>query len=42
MKTNHNKAGKIILEIVLVLLSLLFLYPLFLTIINSLKASVRS
>jgi raffinose/stachyose/melibiose transport system permease protein len=36
MKTN-NKAGKIILEVVLVILSLLFLYPLFLTIINSLK-----
>ncbi|KUP26333.1 carbohydrate ABC transporter permease [Paenibacillus sp. DMB5] len=37
MKTN-NKTGKIILEIVLVLLSLLFLYPLFLTIINSFKS----
>lgn len=36
MKT--NKSGKIILEIVLVLLSLLFLYPLFLTIINSFKS----
>lgn len=38
MKTNNNKAGKIILEVVLVILSLLFLYPLFLTIINSLKS----
>ncbi|MEK3794841.1 carbohydrate ABC transporter permease [Paenibacillus sp. FSL R7-0204] len=38
MTTNHNKAGKIILEVILVLLSLLFLYPLFLTIINSLKS----
>ncbi|WP_342565317.1 carbohydrate ABC transporter permease [Paenibacillus sp. FSL R7-0345] len=37
MKTN-NKSGKVILEIVLVLLSLLFLYPLFLTIINSFKS----
>ncbi|MEK3713952.1 MULTISPECIES: carbohydrate ABC transporter permease [unclassified Paenibacillus] len=38
MTTKHNKAGKIILEVILVLLSLLFLYPLFLTIINSLKS----
>lgn len=38
MKTNNNKAGKIILEVVLIILSLLFLYPLFLTIINSLKS----
>lgn len=33
-----NTAGRIILEIVMVLLSILFLYPLFLTIINSLKS----
>lgn len=33
-----NKAGRIVLEIVMVLLSILFLYPLFLTIINSLKS----
>lgn len=32
-----NKTGRIILEIVLVLLSLVFLYPLFLTINNSFK-----
>ncbi len=38
MNTNNNKAGRIILEVVLVILSLLFLYPLFLTIINSLKS----
>lgn len=38
MKTNNSKAGRIILEVVLVLLSLVFLYPLFLTIINSLKS----
>lgn len=38
MTTKPNKAGKIILEVVLVLLSLLFLYPLFLTVINSLKS----
>lgn len=38
MKTNNNRAGRIILEVVLVILSLLFLYPLFLTIINSLKS----
>lgn len=38
MKTNNSKAGKIILEVALVLLSLLFLYPLFLTVINSLKS----
>ncbi|CAM4363634.1 carbohydrate ABC transporter permease [Paenibacillus typhae] len=37
MNTN-SKTGKIILEVVLVLLSLLFLYPLFLTIINSFKS----
>lgn len=35
MTTKPNKAGKIILEVVLVLLSLLFLYPLFLAVINS-------
>ncbi|GJM83301.1 carbohydrate ABC transporter permease [Paenibacillus timonensis] len=33
-----NTAGRIVLEIVMVLLSILFLYPLFLTIINSLKS----
>jgi len=33
-----NKAGKIVLEIFMFLLSLLFLYPLFLAIINSLKS----
>ncbi|GIP47615.1 L-arabinose transport system permease protein AraQ [compost metagenome] len=33
-----NSAGRIVLEIVMVLLSILFLYPLFLTIINSLKS----
>lgn len=33
-----NKTGRIILEVVMVLLSLLFLYPLFLTVINSLKS----
>lgn len=38
MKTKPNKAGKVILEVVLVLLSLLFLYPLFLAVINSLKS----
>ncbi|WP_238653324.1 carbohydrate ABC transporter permease [Paenibacillus piscarius] len=38
MTTKPNKAGKIILEVVLVLLSLLFLYPLFLAVINSLKS----
>lgn len=37
MNTNR-KAGRIILEVVMVILSLLFLYPLFLTIINSLKS----
>lgn len=37
MKTK-NKAGLIILEIVLLLISLLFLYPLFLTILNSFKS----
>ncbi|MDU4694857.1 MULTISPECIES: carbohydrate ABC transporter permease [Paenibacillus] len=33
-----NTAGRIVLEIAMVLLSILFLYPLFLTIINSLKS----
>ncbi|MCM3703501.1 MULTISPECIES: carbohydrate ABC transporter permease [Paenibacillus] len=33
-----NRAGRLVLEIVMVLLSILFLYPLFLTIINSLKS----
>lgn len=33
-----NRAGRFVLEIVMVLLSILFLYPLFLTIINSLKS----
>lgn len=33
-----NTAGRFVLEIVMVLLSILFLYPLFLTIINSLKS----
>lgn len=33
-----NKTGRVVLEIVMVLLSILFLYPLFLTIINSLKS----
>ncbi|MEF2966808.1 carbohydrate ABC transporter permease [Paenibacillus sp. M1] len=33
-----NKAGRIVLEVVMVILSLIFLYPLFLTIINSLKS----
>lgn len=32
-----NKTGRILLEVVMVILSLIFLYPLFLTIINSLK-----
>lgn len=32
-----NKIGRIVLEIVMILLSLLFLYPIFLTINNSLK-----
>lgn len=36
MKT--NRAGRIVLEVVMVILSLIFLYPLFLTIINSLKS----
>jgi raffinose/stachyose/melibiose transport system permease protein len=35
---SRNRAGRIVLEVVMVLLSLLFLYPLFLTIINSLKS----
>ncbi|TFE24642.1 carbohydrate ABC transporter permease [Cohnella luojiensis] len=35
---NRSKAGRIVLEIVMVLLSLLFLYPLFLAINNSLKS----
>lgn len=35
---NKNKAGRIVLEVVMVILSLIFLYPLFLTIINSLKS----
>ncbi|WP_018750125.1 carbohydrate ABC transporter permease [Paenibacillus sanguinis] len=35
---NKNKVGRIILEIGMVLLSILFLYPLFLTINNSLKS----
>ncbi|WP_336790637.1 carbohydrate ABC transporter permease [Paenibacillus sp. MMO-177] len=34
----QSKAGRIILEVVMVLLSLLFLYPLFLAIINSFKS----
>ena len=39
MKTDRQaKAGRVILEIVMVLLSLVFLYPLFLAIINSLKS----
>lgn len=38
MNTNNSKANRIVLEIVMVLLSLLFLYPLFLTIINSFKS----
>ncbi|WP_334072331.1 MULTISPECIES: carbohydrate ABC transporter permease [Paenibacillus] len=33
-----NKTGRILLEVVMVILSLIFLYPLFLTIINSLKS----
>lgn len=33
-----NKPSRILLEIVMVILSLLFLYPLFLTLINSLKS----
>ncbi|RCX16733.1 raffinose/stachyose/melibiose transport system permease protein [Fontibacillus phaseoli] len=33
-----NKAGRIVLEVVMVIVSLIFLYPLFLTIINSLKS----
>jgi raffinose/stachyose/melibiose transport system permease protein len=37
MKT-QGKAGRIFIEIVMVILSLLFLYPLFLTIINSFKS----
>lgn len=32
-----SKTGRILLEVVMVILSLIFLYPLFLTIINSLK-----
>jgi raffinose/stachyose/melibiose transport system permease protein len=36
--TSSSKAGRVVLEIVMALLSLLFLYPLFLTIINSLKS----
>ncbi|MFD1179459.1 carbohydrate ABC transporter permease [Paenibacillus puldeungensis] len=35
---SKNRAGRITLEIVMILLSILFLYPLFLTIINSLKS----
>lgn len=34
----RNRTGRLVLEIVMVLLSLLFLYPLFLTVINSLKS----
>ncbi|GLX67354.1 carbohydrate ABC transporter permease [Paenibacillus glycanilyticus] len=34
----QSKSGRIILEVVMVLLSLLFLYPLFLAIINSFKS----
>ncbi|WP_410512005.1 carbohydrate ABC transporter permease [Paenibacillus sp. BR2-3] len=37
MKTK-GKTGRIIIEIVMVILSLIFLYPLFLTIINSFKS----
>ncbi|WP_410770473.1 carbohydrate ABC transporter permease [Fontibacillus sp. BL9] len=33
-----KKTGRIVLEVVMVILSLIFLYPLFLTIINSLKS----
>ncbi|WP_138493838.1 carbohydrate ABC transporter permease [Paenibacillus pinistramenti] len=33
-----QSAGRIVLEVVMVILSLLFLYPLFLTLINSLKS----
>ncbi|REK65749.1 MULTISPECIES: carbohydrate ABC transporter permease [Cohnella] len=33
-----NKAGRIVLEVVMILLSLVFLYPLFLAVINSLKS----
>jgi raffinose/stachyose/melibiose transport system permease protein len=35
---SRNRAGRFTLEVVMVLLSLLFLYPLFLTIINSFKS----
>lgn len=35
---SQKKTGRTVLEIVMVILSLLFLYPLFLTIINSLKS----
>ncbi len=39
MKTDRQaKAGRVILEIIMVLLSLVFLYPLLLAIINSLKS----
>lgn len=38
MITKQNKAGRFVLEIVMVLISLLFLYPLFLAINNSLKS----
>ncbi|RED58129.1 carbohydrate ABC transporter permease [Cohnella lupini] len=34
---NRSRAGRIVLEVLMVLLSLLFLYPLFLAIINSFK-----
>ncbi|WP_435922888.1 carbohydrate ABC transporter permease [Paenibacillus sp. DYY-L-2] len=37
MKT-RSRGGRIVLEVIMVILSLLFLYPLFLTIINSLKS----
>lgn len=37
MKTS-SRGGRIVLEVIMVILSLLFLYPLFLTIINSLKS----
>lgn len=37
MRTS-NRGGRIVLEVIMVILSLLFLYPLFLTIINSLKS----
>ncbi|MRN53016.1 carbohydrate ABC transporter permease [Paenibacillus monticola] len=38
MNKNNNKTGRIVVEVVMVLLSLLFLYPLFLTILNSFKS----